>query len=275
MKNQLIDDINNYIVYLNTNGLEITVHGKDISGLLLHNIHSNPFCTYVKTDDNAWKKCIECQKKVLKLYENEIHFGMCHAGVEEYVFFVNDKTFISVSGYGINKAEAQKRIKRLNNDFYLEKNQLLSVYNDLKHCTENIEELNIKIKPLIYMLQLLHIYISDNKTQSGNMLFDSILAYIQRNFMQQITVANIAETCMCSQSTVAHLFKKQTGKTVNAFITELRINQAKKLLKTTDMSISDISIMCGFLNINYFPTIFKKHTNYTPTEYRIKKASQL
>ncbi len=275
MKNQLINDINNYIEYLNSNGLEITVHGKDIGGLLLHNIHTNPFCTYVKTDDNAWHKCIECQKKVFKHFEIENFFGMCHAGVEEYVFFVNEKTFISVSGYAINSHEAIRRINRLNNDFYLEKEQLLSVYNELKHTTENINELKIKIKPLCHMLRLLQIYIGNNKTTNGNALFDNILSYIQRNFMQQITINDIAHTCMCSQSTVAHLFKKQTGKTVIEFLTELRINQSKKLLKTTDMSISDIALMCGFSNINYFPTIFKKKTGLTPSEYRMKKISQL
>ncbi len=273
MKNQLVNDINAYIEYLKTDGLQISVHGKDIGGLLLHNIHTNPFCIYVKTDDNAWRKCIECQKKVLKLYEKDIHFGMCHAGVEEYVFFVNEKTFISVSGYGINAEEAFKRISHLNNQFYLEQRELIKTYDTLKHSHENIDILKIKIKPLVYMLRLLQIYIGDISEISVNTLFDSILAFVQRNYMQQITIKIIADACHCSQSTVEHIFKKHSGKSVNKFINELRINQAKKLLKTTDIPIADVSLICGFQNINYFPTIFKKHTGYTPSEYRIKKVS--
>ena len=271
MKNQLINDINNYIEYLNNNGLQVTVHGKDIGGLLQHNIHTNSFCTYVKTDDNAWKRCIECQKKVIGLYEKEFLFGMCHAGVEEYVFFVSDKTFISVSGYAIDSEKAKKKIHRLCDDFYLDKNELLSVYDKLNHNLENINDLKVKIKPLCYMLRLLQIYLGNSKITSGNTLYDNILAYIQRNFMQQITISDIANACLCSNSTVSHLFKSQSGKTVNEFITELRIKQAKNLLKTTDLSISEIAIICGFDNINYFPTTFKRYTNITPTEYRHNK----
>lgn len=273
MKNQMIDDINKYIEHLCNEGLYVTVHGKDISGLLLHNIHTNPFCTYVKTDDNAWRKCVECQKKVLLLYEKDLLFGMCHAGLEEYVFFVNEKTFVSVSGYGINREKAKDRINRLADNYYLERDELWSVYNKLYHKPENIENLKVKIKPLCYMLRLLQIYLGDTKVNnSGNVLFDNILAYVQRNFMQEITINDIANACLCSESTVSHLFKKQTGKTINEFITELRIKQAKNLLKTTDISISEIAVMCGFININYFPTIFKKYTTLTPTQYRTKNS---
>ena len=103
MKEKLIYDINQYIGYLNNIGLFITVHGKGISGLLEHNIHRHPFCSLVKTDSNAWDKCILSQQKIFKQYRLDFLFGMCHVGMEEFVFFANEKTFVSVSGYGINK----------------------------------------------------------------------------------------------------------------------------------------------------------------------------
>lgn len=272
MRNQLIDDINRYIEKLNCDGLFVTVHGKGIGGLLNHNIHTNPFCTYVKTDDSAWLQCINCQRKVLKRFEKGQIFGMCYAGVEEYVFFVNDKTFVSVSGYGINREKAEKRIERLANDYILDKNELLSVYSNLNHTPENESELSVKIKPLCYMLQLLQLLKGDSNIYIGkNALSDAILSYIRRNFMNDITIRDIADACACSESSVSHIFKSDYGKTVNKFITELRINQAKELLKTTDMTVSHISLMCGFSNINYFPTIFKKHTGKTPREYRNAK----
>ena len=55
MKNTLIRDINNYISYLQKTGLWVTVHGKGIGGLLEHNIHENPYCAYVKTDEDKEK----------------------------------------------------------------------------------------------------------------------------------------------------------------------------------------------------------------------------
>ena len=71
MKNNLINDINNYINYLNAKGLSVSVHGKTISGLIENNIHKNSYCTFIKTRDEAWKQCVKCQQKVLKAYNND------------------------------------------------------------------------------------------------------------------------------------------------------------------------------------------------------------
>lgn len=270
VRNELINDINNYISYLNSKGLFVTVHGKGISGLLEHNVHSNPFCALVKTDTSAWQKCVVCQQKVFKEYEKGSLFGMCYAGMEEYVFFVNDKTFVSVSGYGIDKERATRRINRISQEFYLESSELLKVYeNSLKHKSENIEELNAVIKPLCNMLYLLQLFIADvPETATKSKMFDSILEYAQRNFMQNITVRDIAQACSCSQSTVCHLFKQYMGISAKKYVANLRIDQAKKLLATSDLPISEVALMCGFSNINYFPTAFKKSVGINPTDYR-------
>lgn len=270
MKNKLIKDINKYISHLNQSGLFVTVHGKGISGLLEHNIHRNPFCSLVKTDDEAWQKCIHWQQKVFREYKKGHLFGMCYAGMEEYIFFVNEKTFVSVSGYGINKEKAAERINHLSQEFFLENSDLLLVYkNSLKHTPENVEELNTVIQPLCHMLYLLQLLLMDiSETEINSSLFDSILNYIQRNFMQDLSIRNIAQACSCSESTVCHLFKQYAGLSAKKFILDLRINQAKKLLETSNLPISTVALLCGFSNINYFPTAFKKCVGVNPTEYR-------
>ena len=271
MKEKLIYDINRYISYLNNNGLFVTVHGKGISGLLEHNIHRNPFCSLVKTDPNAWQKCIQCQQKVFKEYKKEFFFGMCYAGVEEYVFFANDKIFVSVSGYGINEEKAIERIEYLSREYFLDKESLLYVYkNGLKKEKENEEQLTTLIKPLCYMLNFLQFIILDipERVETKSVLFDSMLNYVQFNFMNEITIRDIAQTCACSQSTVCHVFKQYTGKSIKKYIDNLRINQAKRLLSTSDLPINRIAQLCGFSNINYFPTAFKKQIGISPTEYR-------
>lgn len=272
MKNQLIQDINQYISYLKQMGFFISVHGKGIGGLLENNIHTNPFCLLIKTDPEAWQKCIRCQKKVYASYQKGQLFGMCHAGVEEYVFFVSDKTFVSVSGYGIHQEQAHTRLHRISQDFCLEYDELCLVYeNGLKHETEDVEALTVLVKPLchmLYLLQLLLVEIPETETKST--LFDALLAFVQHHFMDDITIRDIAEACACSVSTVCHLFKQHTGLSIKKYISFLRIKQAKKFLTTSDMPIGTVALMCGFSNINYFATAFKKHTGMTPTDYRFK-----
>ena len=267
MREKLINDINRYIEHLNGQGLFVTVHGKGISGLLEHNVHSNPYCTLVKTDSEAWKKCVNCQQKVFREHKRGELFGMCYAGMEEYVFFVNDKTFVSVSGYGIDKNRAIERINRISKEFYLDKNELINVYeNSLKHEKEDV---SVLIKPLCHMLYLLQILKAElPETETKNTVFDSLVSYVQYNFTTDISIDDIAQACACSPSTVSHLFKKHTGVSVMKYIHDLRINQAKKLLTATDLPIATVSQMCGFLNINYFPTAFKKEVGITPTDYR-------
>ena len=273
MKNMLITDINNYIDYLNSQGLRVTVHGKYASGLLIHNIHSNPFCTLVKTDPQAWQKCIACQQKVFKEHRKEVIFGMCHAGMEEYVFFANDKIFISVSGYGINREKALSRIKRLSKEYILSSDELLKVYdNSLKHNYENIDHLTVLLRPLCHMLSLLDILMADiSEGDSGSRGFDTMLAYVHANYMKEITITDIAHACGYSESSVSHLFQQYCNASVKKYINQLRIEQAKRLLVTSSLNISQIAAMCGFSNVNYFPTAFKKATGISPTAFRLKQ----
>lgn len=270
MRDKLIENINNYISYLNNSGLSISVHGKSISGLLEHNIHRNSFCAFVKTNDAAWEKCIECQQKIFGRCNKDYFFGMCYAGVEEYVFYVNDKTFISVSGYGINTQKAIERIDRLSEEFLIDRSELIKIYeNGLKHVSENTENLKTLIYPLCHMLQLLQLTLCEtSEIQTKNKTFDSILAYVQRNITQDITLRDIADACTCSESTVSHLFKEYTNQSVKKYILNLRIKQAQKLLLVSDMQITNIALLCGFSNSNYFTTIFKKVTGKSPTQYR-------
>ena len=270
MKDNLISDINNYISYLNSKGFSVSVHGKNIAGFIENNIHNNPYCTFVKTNDEAWKKCVQCQQNVFNAYNNDYLFGMCYAGVEEYVFYVDDKTFISISGYGIDKEKAKKRMERLSREYHFDKLELLTVYEQgLMHKKENISELKILIKPLCHMLSLLQITIGDVRSiESKSKTFDSILAFVQRNIMQDITLRSIADACACSESTVSHLFKEYTNQSVKKYINNLRIKQAERLLLTTDLPIGNIAILCGFTDTNYFSTAFKKSVGLSPVKYR-------
>ena len=270
MKSKLLKDINAYISYLNEKGFFVTVHGKGKIRIIEHNIHNHPYCALVKSYKSTWKDCLLCQKKVLEKYKEEEFFGMCHAGVEEYVYFVNDKTVISVSGYGINRKKADEKIRRLASLYGFNRKELSAAYeHSLKHQEENMEKLRVLIKPLCYMLSLLEMQTGDlPENEEGKDIFDSIYSYVLLNYTGDITVEDIARYASCSVSTVAHVFKKRTGVPVKKYILNLRLNQAKKLLSFCDLPISTVATLSGFTNINYFPTAFKKAFNITPTEQR-------
>ena len=100
-----VENIKNYLDFLiNEKNLYVTLHGAGInkSSLAPYNIHTNPYCLYVKSFCENWDECIKRQVSVYKKCADGAFFGSCYCGVGEYVFPVsyNGKTygFVSVSG---------------------------------------------------------------------------------------------------------------------------------------------------------------------------------
>jgi two-component system response regulator YesN len=96
-----------------------------------------------------------------------------------------------------------------------------------------------------------------------------IMKYIRNNYSKSdLSIKSIAEHTYLSHSYLCTLFKKSTGKTVNEFLTEVRIEKAKELLKNTKMKLYEIASLVGIPDTNYFSVVFKKHEGTTPSEYR-------
>ena len=68
------------------------------------------------------------------------------------------------------------------------------------------------------------------------------------------------------------LFNREMGKSIREYINELRIRDAKVLLKTTNLTVTDIAFTVGFNSSNYFAELFKKKEGLSPLQY--KKASR-
>lgn len=62
--------------------------------------------------------------------------------------------------------------------------------------------------------------------------------------------------------------KAITGCRTTEYILMARLSKARKLLRTTDLSVGEISMRCGIEDVGYFSTLFRKHTGVTPTAYR-------
>ncbi|MCL6445631.1 MAG: AraC family transcriptional regulator [Alicyclobacillus sp.] len=94
------------------------------------------------------------------------------------------------------------------------------------------------------------------------------LMYLKQNFREQIELEEVAAYLSLSPSRTRHLFKEATGEGFKEFLIHLRVNEAKKLLVTTDMSITDVYLNCGFQSHAPFYRAFKQITGITPNEYR-------
>lgn len=94
--------------------------------------------------------------------------------------------------------------------------------------------------------------------------FNKILKYIEDNYAEKLAIDNLARNANMSTSNFCHLFKKMTCKTLIEYVNNLRINNAENLLRNTDMNISEVAMVVGFNDINYFSRIFKKYKKIAP-----------
>ncbi len=95
-----------------------------------------------------------------------------------------------------------------------------------------------------------------------------IRSYIEENYARDISLDSIADEFHFSMYYLARQFRKHMNYTVNNYIVSCRIGEAQRSLIHTDQSISDIALRCGFRNLSYFYTSFRKKVGCTPAEFK-------
>jgi AraC-like DNA-binding protein len=98
----------------------------------------------------------------------------------------------------------------------------------------------------------------------------ALVNYLQANYMEKITVQDLAKTFNTNRTTLNQRFKSITGMTLIDYLITYRINLASVLLRNTELTISEIQERSGFSTSTHFWRMFKKHTGLSPTEYRQK-----
>ena len=99
------------------------------------------------------------------------------------------------------------------------------------------------------------------------------LIYINENF-ETATVKDVADFCGLSYNHFSASFKKIVGKSFSDYLNLIRINEAEKLLISTDKSITDIAFSCGFSSTSHFISRFRAKKSITPGQLRKKIRSK-
>lgn len=95
-----------------------------------------------------------------------------------------------------------------------------------------------------------------------------VLEYALANYKEDITIGGAAALTHLSPSAFCRYFKSRTQKSFLNFIIEMRLNEACKLLKETEMSVLEICYESGFNNLSNFNRLFRKQLKLNPVEFR-------
>ena len=99
-------------------------------------------------------------------------------------------------------------------------------------------------------------------------LVSDVLNYIRHHLSEAITTEDIANSLYMSRSYLSVKFKEETGENLFSFITKVKIDEAKRLLRYSDKSLTSIALYLGFSSQSHFTRVFKTQTTLTPNEYR-------
>lgn len=111
-------------------------------------------------------------------------------------------------------------------------------------------------------------YLSITKTTMKEKVVQEIKAYLEAHYHENIGLDQLAERFGLNSSYVSNLYSKSTGQTILEYITLLRIQTAKKMLRESSFKIFKISQSVGYDNQRYFCQVFKKVVGVSPGQYR-------
>lgn len=91
---------------------------------------------------------------------------------------------------------------------------------------------------------------------------------VEQHYHERMTIEAYAQLMEMSAPQLTRITNRILRSTPNAYIAERKLTEAKRLLRFTRQSVSDISDRCGYRDISYFSRIFKKHVGMPPLDYR-------
>ncbi len=248
------------IVVFDQNQIEITSYPKSNFLFCTHMRKNSDFLQACnKSDQFAFEKCRKTQN---------VYIYQCHAGLVEAITpIVEDNIIIGYIMFGQiadkkNREDIAENLSnicaRYNIPFphdkmkrikYKSNKQLLAAANILETCISYILQKNL-IKP------------------SRIQLFNSVDNYISENMNHNLSVESLCSQFNISRTRLYETMKPYIDGGIALYIRKKRLEKAKELLKTTDMSIAKICDDVGFSDYNYFLRVFKKHYGVSPKKMK-------
>lgn len=170
--------------------------------------------------------------------------------IKEGIKLSRDTIFIIISGYD-NFSYAQKAIE----------------YGVFRYILKPINKNQLK-ETLIEAINLLGEKADENE-ENLNPLTKRILTEVNNNYSNcEYSLLDLAKSVGFSESYISKTLKKDIGMTFNEYLTNIRIEMAKKILMTEGKltTVNEVAKRVGYSNQHYFSQVFKKHIGSTPSE---------
>jgi len=234
--------------------------------------HLCGFCTEVRRAPALAEKCRQCDHSAFEVCSRtrKTYIYRCHMGLIEVATPILCNNVII--GYLLFGQIAPDQDPGELRELYRETAR--EHHLDIRLLDEELSKLQYRTTEYINAISDLlemcanHIWLNSFISVHNEGLAHSIEAYIQQNLHTDLQVKTICELFSISRGTLYNLAKKNFGCGITEYVAQCRMSTAKRLLKRSDLRISEVAEQAGFADANYFIRFFKKSTGLTPKKYR-------
>ena len=149
---------------------------------------------------------------------------------------------------------------------YIKKLYDFNKFTDVDFTSFKSEE-EIK-EHFIYLVNDLLEVVKKYKPGNGNPVIKKACDYVLQHIDEDITLLTISNKLNLSKNYFCSLFKQETGYNFLEYVTTVKMEWAKKLLKEGNCKTYEVSDMLGYRESSYFSRLFRKYTSYSPAEYK-------
>ncbi len=157
---------------------------------------------------------------------------------------------------------------------------IVSGYDDFAYCREalRLQITDYILKPVNYeefgtcidnlKISLFQQRLSVEPEQQEERTITGITRYLQEHLAEDVSLSVLAEQFHLNAQYISQLFKSEIGVNFLAYLTNIRMEKAKKLLLSTSLSIAEVAEQSGYGDYRVFTKVFKKSEGITPSQYR-------
>lgn len=260
--------------FYHISGIRLVLFDSDFKKLIAYPEADCDFCRLLKSNLKTKRRCAYADKRSFEKSKqaNGLIIYKCHAGLVEAVTPMHEngetigylmlgqitdcadrrvlsETIINrTAGCNFSVSEIEKRLKSVK---HKSEDEIAAAAKIMEACTGYI-----LFKELI--------------RAKNSRLIEEAKQLLEDNLSSELDIAALCDKLSIGRTKLYEIFKAETGMGVAAYFNRRRLHRAKKLLKTTEMSVASIADAVGFSDYNYFSRVFKKQYGKSPRFYRKK-----
>jgi len=158
---------------------------------------------------------------------------------------------------------------KLVNDLGGDVDKIIPELNSIEVIMSNIKSIEQLHEQVYKILSSALTYRDSQPNGQYKNLIHQAVEYLEQHYMNpELSLTELASQANLSASHFSVVFSQETGQTFKEYLTEIRINKAKELLRMTSLRSADIAYQVGYNDPHYFSSVFKKITGFSPSEFR-------